>query len=145
MNITRKSKAALVTGAVLAIVGLGITPAMAEGSYSADFTNINPGFTSQTWTDHQNDTDATVIDFVGCYPSNGVGVSSLQVVLWDQWGIFPDAGVGPVKSTSGCGSFSWVHGSSSYTLRDSTFYWELDSINHSGSNRWMDGTADATY
>lgn len=141
----QKLKARLIIASTLALVGLGVAPAMAEGSYSAEFRDINPGFTSQNWIDRQNDLNSTRIDMVNCYASNGVPVQSLQLKLWDQHGIFPDATVGPTKSTSGCGVVSWSHGVTSYTLRNSTFYWELESINNSFSNRWMDGRSDVTY
>jgi hypothetical protein len=131
--------------ATVAFLGMAIAPAMAEGTYNASFYQVNPGFTSQSWTDHQNDYKPTKITFSQCSLSNGGAVDSLPIKLWDQHGWFPDATVGPEKVTNGCGVVSWYHGSSSHTLNDSTFYWELEKINNSDANRWMDGNSSVEY
>jgi len=129
---------------IVAIVGLA-GPALAEGSYVANFSAVNPDFNSNHWTDHQNDAKATKVAYSGCSYSNGVAVTSLTVSFWDQHGIFPDQKVGSSKSTTGCGSVSWAYSTSSYTLRDSTFHWRFDKMNGTTGNRWLDGTGKATY
>jgi hypothetical protein len=142
MSIKKKTA---VIGAVVAVALLAAGPAFAEGSTSGSFSNANPGFSSSAWTDHQYDSNSTFIDFVGCGTSGPSGIGSLDVWLVDQWGILPDAKVGPTVVASGCGQAAWSHGVSGYTLRDSTFFWQFDKINGSYSNIYAYGTANASW
>ena len=124
---------------------MAVGPAIASGSATGSFSQSNPGKTSKEWTDHQTDNAATKIAYSFCSYSNGEAVTSLTVELWDQWGALPDAKVGNAKNTSGCGSVSWAKSTSTYTMRDSTFFWRIDKMNNSYSNRWMSGDYKATY
>lgn len=146
MSIKRAAKL-LGWGAALAIVGgLAMTPAYAEGSRTANFSDANPGFNSYHWTDHQTDSANTVVKWSSCTKTNGGTISSIQVKLVDQWGALPDATVGDYRTIYGvCGSSTWYKSSKNYTLRNSTFYWEFGAINGNWNLHYLNGTSKATY
>jgi hypothetical protein len=144
--LTNRKTVGVAATLLVALVGLAASPAFAEGSYGPSaFNNANEGFASNYWTDHQNDTTATKIQLNGCYKSNRVIVSSVELQLVDQWGLLPDALVGLPKSMSSCTYVSWAYSTSKYTMRDSSFYWQLNKVNGSGGNIYFNGFATATY
>jgi hypothetical protein len=145
MTLNTRTKIGFVASAAAALAIAGAVPAFAEGTYSANFSGANPGFSSHSWADTQEDSNPTKVAYSACAYSNGTPVSSFTVKLWDQHGIWPDATVGDPEKTVGCGSVKWVHGASSYTLNDSTFYWQISLMNGSDSNRWASGGSKATY
>lgn len=140
-----RTKLGIATAAVV-LAGAVAAPAFAEGSYGwSSFSSANPGFASQSWTDHQNDSNATKVAYRYCAYSNGEAVTSLTVELWDQHGIWPDQKVGVSKLTSGCGSVSWAKSGSNYVLQNSTFFYIISQMNKSWVNRWMSGQSLVTY
>lgn len=140
-----KQKLLASAAAALIAVGAFTSNALAEGSFSASFSSINPGFSSRTWVDRQQDWNPTRVSFPSCYASNGGHISSLSISLIDTHGWLPDAIVGSSKKTSGCGSVSWARNGSNYSLRNSEFYWQLNAINDSWANRWLSGTNNVNY
>lgn len=144
--LTNRKTVGLAATLLVALGALAAGPAFAEGSYGPSaFNNANGGFASNYWTDHQNDTTATKIQLSGCYKSNGTAVSSVELQLVDQWGALPDALVGLPKSMSGCSYVSWAYSTSKYTMRDSSFYWQLNKVNGTSGNIYFNGFATATY
>ncbi|UWD78701.1 hypothetical protein [Curtobacterium flaccumfaciens] len=142
MQIMKKAAAA--AGVAMVMVGLVATPALAEGTASGSFSGANQDFSSKNWTDHQKDKNPTVVSYSSCRVSNGDAVKKISLRLMDQHGVLPDAAVGSSKTTSGCGSVSWSHGASGYTLNDSGFYWKLGTVNGL-SNHWLSGSFSAKY
>lgn len=122
------------------------TPAFAEGKpYSASFNDANPGFSSHAWTDHQKDHNSTVIKWSSCYLTNRTKPSTVQVSLWDQHGVLPDALVGSYRTLGACGTSSWAYSTKSWTLRDSTFFWEFGKINGKTGVTYLNGNSKATF
>ena len=144
--LSRRRKFELASAIVVGLVGFAGSPAFAqEGAYSSTFKNAITGFSSQNWTDHQNDTTATKIAMSSCSKSNGTAVNTITLQLIDQWGAFPDALVGSPKTMSGCTSVNWAQSTANYTMRNSTFYWQLNAVNGSSGNIYLNGKATATY
>jgi hypothetical protein len=142
MQIMKRAAAA--AGVAMVMVGLVATPALAEGTASGSASGANQDFSSQRWIDHQKDKNPTVVSYRSCRVSNGDAVKKIQVCFMDQHGVLPDAKVGAAKTTSGCGSVSWSHGASGYTINDSGFCWKLGTVN-GVSNHWLSGSFSAKY
>jgi hypothetical protein len=145
INARRVSKVIVISTSIAVVAALSLTPAFAEGSRNASFSNVHPGFSSQFWADHQVDSANTVITWSNCTKSNGTAVTSVEVKLVDQWGALPDATVGNYRTLGKCGSSTWLKNSSNYTLRDSTFYWEFGRINGTWGVQYLSGNSRATY
>lgn len=148
MRISRNSKIAVWSVAVAIMSAAIATPAFAEGSRTGTFSDTNPGFASQSWTDRQTDSANTVITWSNCTKTNGTSAPKFQAGLWDQWGAMPDALVGSYRNLGSCASSAsstWYKNSSNYTMRNSTFYWKFGSMNGGWGLVYLNGSFSAKY
>lgn len=145
--MSRANRLLSISAAIALTAGFIASPAWAEGSRTGSFWNARDGFASKTWVDHQVDSKNTVITWSGCALTNGDTPTSVQFGLWHDWGLLPDALVGPYRTLGSCAksaSATWYKKSASYTLPSGTYYWKLGKINNSYRG-YLVGSFTATY
>lgn len=119
-----KQKLLIVVVATLAIVGVGASPAFAEGSWSSSVSRGSVGsFSSRWWNDNQRDANVSGVSFKKCSLTNGLGVSKMNVTLYRDNGIFPDHNHGTVANSCNGTYSNWKSG-----LPAGSFKWKLASV-----------------
>ncbi|MFF0450084.1 hypothetical protein ACFYT4_27465 [Streptomyces sp. NPDC004609] len=76
--MNRKRKTATVAAGVVAIAGLGIGPAFAEGGFGSSIGGWFPGKESHHWQDGNRDNAPTTVAFSGCSAKDGGGTNRFK-------------------------------------------------------------------
>jgi len=121
LSFRQKLAATITVTATLA--AMAIAPAYAEGSWSSSVTGGNIGtFSSRWWSDRDIDSDYTSVKFSDC-TGVPVEVDYLNVQLFRDNGLFPDASHGVVKNYCNNVTSSWAT-----NLPWGDFKWKLVSV-----------------
>jgi hypothetical protein len=121
-------KMALIAGAAAVMIGIGATPAFAEGTANSTLSAARPGYNSASWQDSHKDHNSTIAVLSNCsLPQSGGLEFDIELKLYDEFGGLPDQSVG-TRIRSSCGIFSWGE-----MTRSDRYHWNLFALNGSAS------------
>ncbi|MFG3049980.1 hypothetical protein ACGFZP_03365 [Kitasatospora sp. NPDC048239] len=127
----RAARGILVAAALLAFAG--VTPALAEGSWSSHISDWAPGSESRRWQDADRDDVATAVSFQGCTTGNNDFKNADVALYKDVFG--PDKSYG--SRLNRCDTSTWGDQS------PGAYYFTLEGV-RSGGTLWVD-TVSARY
>lgn len=122
-----RTKAAAVTLTTAVLVGAVAVPAFAaEGTINTSMTQVQPGFKSRTWIDHNSTSTSTSVYLGGCTDNAGghaPGSKTLTSVTIDLWLV--DSGGDLIVSYGihKCGTYSFGR------MPAGTYYFTVNAIN----------------
>ncbi|MFI1867012.1 hypothetical protein [Streptomyces jumonjinensis] len=76
--MNRNYKMATVAAGIVAIAGLGIGPAFAEGDFTTEIKGWLPGKESRHWNDLNTDNASTTVKFSGCKAEDSGGTNRFE-------------------------------------------------------------------
>ena len=108
----KRTKAVAASALIVGLMAVA-TPAWAEGGFTTSYSQVQPGFTSRTWTDQNSDSTSTIVTLSGCR-ANTAGasagstrISSIAITLLRN-GSSVGTKTRTTSSSGGvCGAFNW--------------------------------------